>query len=148
MELVNDRAGGRVELPLHQPVLRSQFQHLVGAEDVLEWRPTVVVRLEDDGELEGRGDAGVRRDAAQRLQPVFTLQVHHDGGAPEPARLVGRGAHHVPADSGGHLAGQQQHLAAKRGSLGLGETALYQPGQVLLEEPLFILQARVQVGTC
>lgn len=145
MEIVDDRTGRGVELPLHQPVLCSQLQHLVDVKDALErWPATVLVRPEDHRQFKRGGDTGVRLDAAHRLQAVFTLHVDLDGGAAEATGLIGRRAHHVLADLGGHVVGQQQHLAVEGGGLGLRQAALKLAGDVLLEEPLLVLQASVQ----
>lgn len=149
VEIMNDRAGWGVELPLHQPVLRSQLQYFVGIKDVLERRPAVVlVRLEDHRQFKGRGDTWVYVDAPHRLQALFALHVDLDGGTTQPAGLISRGAHHVLAHSGGHLARQQQHLAVQGGGFGLCQTALDLPGHILLQEPLPMLQTCVSVGIC
>lgn len=146
---MNDRAGRGVELPLHQPVLWSQLQHFVGIKDVQERRPAVLLlRLKDQREFECRCDTWVRDDAPHSLQAVFALHVDPDGGTPEPAGLISGGAHHVLAHLGGHVAGQQQHLAVKVGSFSLRQTALYLPGHIQLKEPLFTLQTSVHVGNC
>lgn len=146
---MNDRAGRGVELPLHQPVLWLQLQHFVGIEDVLQWRPAALfVCSEDHGQFKCWRDTGVWVDAPHGLQAVLDLHVELDGGAPEPAGLVGRGVHHVLGDPGGHPAGQQQQLAAEGVSLGCCQTALDLLGHLLLKEPLLLLQTRVQGGNC
>lgn len=142
---MDDWTGRGVQLPLHQPVLGSQLQHLVDVKDALEgWPATVLVRPEDHRQFKSGGDAGVWEDAAHGLQAVFTLHVDLDGGASQAAGLVGRGAHHVLAHLGGHVVGQQQRLAVQGGRLGLCQTTLDLAGHVLLEEPLFVLRSCVQ----
>lgn len=147
VEIMDDGAGRGVELPLHQPVLRSQLQHFAGIKDVQERRPAVLLLcLKDQREFECRCDTWVRDDAPHSLQAVFALHVDRDEGAAEPARLIGAGAHHVLAHFGGHVAGQQQHLAVQVRSFRLRQTALYLPGHIQLKEPLFTLQTSVNVG--
>lgn len=149
VEIMDDRTGRGVELPLHQPVLWSQFQHFVGIKDVHEWRPAAIYFcLEDHRQFKRGGDTGICEEAPRRLQAFFALHVDLDGGTTEPAGLIHRGAHHVLAHPDGHVARQQQHLAVQGGSLGLCQTALYPPGHILLKEPLFMLQTGIEVGNC
>lgn len=66
-EVMNNRTGGGVQLPLHQSVLRPQLQHL-GVKEVSERRPAVAfVQLEDHRQLKGRRDGLIREEAARRL---------------------------------------------------------------------------------
>ncbi len=146
-EIMNDRAGRGVELPLHQPVLWLQLQRFGGIKDVHEGRPAVLlVCLEDHRQLKCRGDTWVGDDAPDRLQAIFALHVDLDGGTPEPTGLIGGAAHHVLAHPGGHVARQQQHLAVQDGGFSLGQTVLYLPGHILLKELLLVLQTSIKVG--
>lgn len=146
---MNHGAGRGVELPLHQPVLWSQLQHFVGIKDVHEWRPAVLLlSLEDHRQLKRWGDTRIWDDAPHRLQDIFLLHVDFDGGPPEPAGLLSGGSHHILTHSDGHLAGEQQHLAVQGGGLGLGQTVLYLPGHILMEEPLSMLQTGIKVSNC
>lgn len=138
------RTGGGVQLPLHQAVLRPQLQGFVPVEHGEQRRPDgLFVGLEDDGELEGRRDAGVREDAADAPEAILTLDVQGYRGPAEPARLVGRGGQHVLPDPGSHVTRKQQQLTAEGGSFGRRQTVFHLPGDVQLEEPLFVFQVYV-----
>lgn len=108
----------------------------------------LLVCLEDQRQFECRGDTRVQEDVPRAHRALFAVHVDLDGGAPQAARLTGGGAHHVSAHPGGHLARQQQHLAAEGGRFGLGQTALDASGHFSLQEPLFVRHSAVYVGNC
>lgn len=144
---MNNRTGRRVELPLHQPVFWFQLQHFVGVKDVLErWPDTAFICPEDHRQFKCWGDAEVGHDAAHRLQAIFDLYVDLNGGTSEPAGLVSRGVHHVLADPGNHMAGQQQRLAVEGGGLGLCQAVHDLLGDVPQEELLFMLKTSIRAG--
>lgn len=144
VKLMDYRTGGGVQLPLHQAVLRPQLQGFVPVEHAEQRRPGgLFVGLEDDGELEGRRDAGIREDAAYAPEAILTLHVQCYRCPPEPARLVGWGGQHVVADPGSHVTRKQQQLTAEGGSFGRRQTVFHLPGDVQLEEPLFVFQVYV-----
>lgn len=149
VEIMDDRAGWGVQLPLHQPVLRSQLQHFVTLKDVFERRPAVALFCSEyHRQFKGRGDAGVDGEAPHRLQALLALHVHLDGGAPEAAGLIRGGAHHVLPHPGCHVMRQQQHLAEEGGGFGFSEAELNVPGHSLLQDTLLLLHTGIHLGNC
>lgn len=114
---MDDRAGGGVQFPLDEPVLRPQLHHFALAEQVRQ-RPAAPLRLEQHGQLEGGSDARVGAERAQGLQPVLGLDIDSDEGPSQAAGLIGGEADHVPGDARGHVTREQQRVAVQRRRLG------------------------------
>lgn len=137
--LYHGTSRGGVQLLLHQPETRTQFEYVperrrkAGAheKEVPQAGPGAAVLLEHQSQLERGHHGGVVRDPLQPLAALVQLEVDVEDAAAQAAGLAGRQPHDFASYPPRQLLRYQHGGAVQRRLLGSGQAALEHLGQLL-----------------